>query len=236
MADTHPLDRPVWNALAERQAEFSVGDDRVRRYVPEIGMFAACARKSPACMTALSEMIAARGLACTVELDIWPPIQGAAVISHAHIVQMMATELTPRDREDGLADDEIVPLGDADVAQMLALAALTQPGPFFARTHRLGEFIGLKQDGKLIAMAGERMKLPGFSEVSGVCTHPDYRSRGYAELLSRVVADRILARGETPFLHAFAHNVGAISLYRRLGFTQRARMHMTVLSPAKAKP
>ena len=158
MADTHPLDRPVWNALAERQAEFSVGDDRVRRYVPEIGMFAACARKSPACMTALSEMIAARGLACTVELDIWPPIQGAAVISHAHIVQMMATELTPRDREDGLADNEIVPLGDADVAQMLALAALTQPGPFFARTHRLGEFIGFKQDGKLIAMAGERMK------------------------------------------------------------------------------
>ncbi|HEY0437714.1 MAG TPA: GNAT family N-acetyltransferase [Phenylobacterium sp.] len=234
MADAHPLDRPIWTSLADRQAEWRLGDDRAGRYRPEIAMFAACARKTPACMTALSELVAARGIVATVEAEIWPPIVGTTLLSHAVIVQMSATGLTaPAGGDDDLADYEIIPLGDADAPEMLALATLTQPGPFFAQTHRLGDFVGVREDGRLIAMAGERMKPPGFTEVSGVCTHPDHRGKGYAEALSRLVAGRILARGETPFLHAYAHNEGAISLYRRLGFTLRARMQMNVLGPAK---
>jgi predicted GNAT family acetyltransferase len=188
-------------------------------------------------MTALSELVVARGLAATVEAEIWPPIAGTRVISHAVIVQMMAAEIVPPElaADDDLADYEIVPLDDADAPEMLALATLTQPGPFFARTHTLGEFVGIKQDGKLAAMAGERMKLPGFAELSGVCTHPDHRGKGYGEALSRFVSDRILGRGEIPFLHAFAYNEGAISLYRRLGFTLRAHMQMNVLAPEKPK-
>jgi predicted GNAT family acetyltransferase len=156
------------------------------------------------------------------------------VLSHAVIVQMSAEALiAPATRADELIDYEIVPLTDADAPQMLALATLTQPGPFFAHTHRLGSFFGIKRDRTLVAMAGERMKLPGFTEVSGVCTHPDHRGHGYGEALSRLVAGLILDRGETPFLHAYAHNEGAISLYRRLGFTLRARMQMNVLGPAK---
>jgi predicted GNAT family acetyltransferase len=120
---------------------------------------------------------------------------------------------------------------------MLALANLTKPGPFFERTHRLGDFIGVKvPDGKggrrLAAMAGERMRLPGFTEVSGICTHPDYRGHGYAGGLSRIVAGRILARGETPFLHAYAHNTAATGLYETLGFSLRRQMHMRVLTRA----
>jgi predicted GNAT family acetyltransferase len=113
---------------------------------------------------------------------------------------------------------------------MFDLATLTKPGPYFARTHRLGDFVGVKQDGRLIAMAGERMKPDGFTEVSGVCTHPDARGRGYAGALMRVVVAKILARGETPFLHVYAANTGAIGLYETLGFALRREVTMTVLT------
>ena len=111
-------------------------------------------------------------------------------------VQMVAETLA------GGSDIDFLELGDADAAEMLALATLTEPGPFFTRTHRLGDFIGIRHAGRLVAMAGERMKPEGFTEVSGVCTHPDFRGRGYAGALMRVVAARIAARGEMPFLHA----------------------------------
>ena len=113
---------------------------------------------------------------------------------------------------------------------MLALARLTKPGPFFSRTHELGDFVGVKEAGELVAMAGERLKLPGFTEVSGVCTRPGHRGRGYAAALMRLVASRIVARGETPFLHAYAHNTGAIGLYETLGFRVRRVMTLTELS------
>jgi len=100
---------------------------------------------------------------------------------------------------------------------MLALATLTRPGPFFDRTHQLGDFLGVRIEGQLVAMAGERMKPLGFTEVSVVCTHPDHRGRGYAGALMRLVAARILDHGETPFLHAYASNRGAIALYETRG-------------------
>jgi predicted GNAT family acetyltransferase len=89
----------------------------------------------------------------------------------------------------------------------------------------------VKEGGRLVAMAGERMRVEGHTEVSGVCTHPDVRGRGLAAALSRVVADRIRARGETPFLHAFADNAAAIGLYEQLGFVLRRRLVMTALAP-----
>ena len=121
-------------------------------------------------------------------------------------------------------------LTDDDAAQMLALATLTEPGPFLEATHRLGAFVGVKQDGRLVAMAGERMRPEGFTEVSGVCTHPDHRGRGLAGRLMQVVAGRIVARGETPFLHSYASNLGAISLYESLGFAIRREVTATVLA------
>ena len=124
----------------------------------------------------------------------------------------------------------LVEAGEADAAEMLALATLTEPGPFFEKTHRLGDFIGVKHMGRLVAMAGERMKPDGFTEVSGVCTHPDWRGRGYAAGLMRAVTARILARGETAFLHAYAANKGAIRLYESLGFSVRTPITFTVLS------
>jgi predicted GNAT family acetyltransferase len=142
-------------------------------------------------------------------------------------VQMVARSVTAP-----APSGEIVDLDDADASEMIALAALTKPGPFIARTHTLGDFVGIRKDGRLVAMAGERFKLGGHTEISGVCTHPDWRGRGYAGLLSRVVATRIAARGETPILHAFATNTAAIRLYEQLGFEIRATLNGAIFRRA----
>ena len=215
----HPLNRPVWNALTTRQAHLAQGDGRALRFHPDYGLFAAGIDGGD-----VLALIPSGGGVALVEAQDAPPPPGAVVMQHAILNQMIATAITPGD-----AAFEVVPLGDGDAAEMLALATLTEPGPFFRRTHQLGDFIGVKQGGKLVAMAGERMKPQGFTEVSGVCTHPEHRGRGYAGGLMRIVAQRILARGETPFLHVYAHNAGAIALYQALGFRRRATMHMTVL-------
>jgi predicted GNAT family acetyltransferase len=220
------LDRPVWSALTTRQAALARGDARAWRFAPEYGVFAAAADGSDASQAALGEMVQASGTAWTVEVEPATAPPGAAVVRAALCHQMVAGCVTPGS---ALACVDMV---EADGPEMLALARLTEPGPFFSATHRLGGFVGIRQDGRLVAMAGERMKLPGHTEVSGVCTHPDFRGRGYAGGLMRVVAARIVARGERPILHVYASNTGAITLYRTLGFALRREITMTVLERA----
>jgi predicted GNAT family acetyltransferase len=112
---------------------------------------------------------------------------------------------------------------------MLALAALTEPGPCFARTHTMGRFIGVRDGGRLVAMAGERLRFAGHVEVSGVCTHPEFRGRGLARRLSAAVTAEIQRRGKQAFLHAWTRNTAAIALYQSLGFVQRAEVNLAVL-------
>ena len=124
---------------------------------------------------------------------------------------------------------EIDELGPRDSPEMVELTTLTKPGPFGSRTHELGYYVGIRQEGKLVAMAGERLKVPGYTEVSAVCTHPDYLGRGYAGALMTEVMQQIRERGETPFLHVRADNARAIALYERLGFRIRHRGYFAVL-------
>ena len=224
----HILDRPVWSALTSRQAGLAVGDGRAMRFAPDYGLFAGAADGSAESLAALAALVPAAGGVAAVEAAGPVTAPGATGVSHL-LWQMVAEAMTP-----ALAPEfEILDLTEADAPAMLALATLTEPGPFFARTHQLGDFVGVKAaDGTLIAMAGERMKPTGFTEVSGVCTHPGHRGRGYAGALMRVVAGRILARGETPFLHSYAHNTGAIALYQSLGFSLRREITMTMLTRA----
>ncbi|MDB5424783.1 MAG: hypothetical protein JWQ29_2199 [Phenylobacterium sp.] len=222
----HPLDRPVWASLTTRQASLALGGDRALRFDPAYAMFAAAADESDAAMATLASLVAAHGDLALVEADAVRLPPGVAVASQALCRQMIARTPPPAAQP----AFTVTPLTEADATDMLALATLTRPGPYFARTHELGDFIGVKVGGRLVAMAGERMKPDGFTEVSGVCTHPDARGRGYAGGLMRIVAARIAARGETPFLHVYASNAGAIGLYETLGFEVRRELTMTVLT------
>ena len=142
---------------------------------------------------------------------------------------MLASHLaTAAPREAG----HIEQLTDTDAPAMLELATLTKPGPFGPRTQSLGEFWGIKEHGVLVAMAGERMRHTGFTELSGVCTHPSARGRGYSRALCAWVAARIIARGDTPYLQAYATNTPAIELYLSLGFALHRTMHVAALASA----
>jgi predicted GNAT family acetyltransferase len=141
-------------------------------------------------------------------------------------VQMEGSALEPA------ADPELLPLTDADVPEMLDLVELTKPGPYLRRTIEMGRYIGLRDggDASLIAMAGERVRPDGWTEISAVCTDPRYRARGLGTRLVRAVADGMRsARGDVPFLHAAAENVNAIRLYEALGFTLRRRTTFTIV-------
>ena len=162
-----------------------------------------------------------------MEAEPVPAPPGTTAVSPGSCYQMVATEPAAR-----AEDISPLVLGDNDAAEMLALATLTRPGPFASHTHQLGRFIGLREDGRLIAMAGERSQPEGFTEVSGVCTLPDHRGHGHGAALTRIVAAAIFARGETPFLHVYSGNTVAIGLYESLGYEIRREVAVTVLSRA----
>jgi predicted GNAT family acetyltransferase len=222
------LERPVWSALTGRQSPLSLTEGAAVRFAPSFGLFAAVPDYSPASLADLATLVRAHGDVALVEAEPPPRVPGLTVRSQALCWQMVAETPSPV----GEPAFEITPLGDVDAAEMLALATLTAPGPFFSRTHELGAFIGVRQGGALIAMAGERMQPAGFTEVSGVCTHPDHRGRGYAAGLILAVAARVRARGEIPFLHSYAANRGAIALYEALGFEFARELTMTTLTVA----
>ncbi len=221
----HPLDRPVWNTLTTKLAHLAEGGGRAWRMRPDYGPFVAAADASPDSLASMAVLIPAGGAAWTIEGDEAPPPPGTEVRFRGLYHQMIAEAVVRPDPPFAM-----VQLGEADAPEMLALATLTVPGPFVRPTHRIGAFYGVKQEGRLVAMAGERMQLDGFTEVSGVCTHPDHRGRGYAGALMREVAHRILARDEAPFLHVNVQNAGAIALYESLGFRIRDSVTGMVLA------
>jgi predicted GNAT family acetyltransferase len=218
----HPLDRPAWNALTTRQAEFASGSDLAWRFQPDLIPFAAAREESPEALAALSAL---PGEFMTLA-ELHEPTRPAGFedFIYAQVVQMLAV------RPPAPVDDpRIELLTEADAQEMLDLATLTRPGPFTLRAQALGEFHGVRIDGRIVAMAGERMKQEGFSELSGVCVHPDFRGRGLARDLSVFVTHRIRARGETPYLLAWASNTPAVTLYEQIGYETRARLNVRVV-------
>ncbi len=224
------LDRPIWAALSSLQNDIAIGTDRARAYPAEIGPLAAVCNDTPEALADLARLVAARQTLVLLQAGKPPVPPGCRVEMTADAVQMIATgsgELPDPGSDSG----EIVALGEDDAAEMLALAKLTAPGPFAARTHTLGQFYGIRIDGRLAAMAGQRMRFAGYGEMSGVCTHPDFRGLGLAMRLSAKVINIIRARGEQPFLHVRSQNTNAIRVYERLGFTIRQAFTVMQLVP-----
>jgi predicted GNAT family acetyltransferase len=221
---THPLDRPIWNALTTRQRALAEGGAVARRFPPAIGPFADMADLSPESFAALGALMSGSEIAVLFTSD--------AVIAPDEFKTLLAEtgeQMIGTPAESSLPGVEIVTLGAADVPEMIALVELTKPGPFGTRTHELGTFLGIRIDGQLVAMTGERMKPGNCTEMTAVCVHPSHRGRGYAQALLGAVARGIVARGEIPCLHVFTSNESAIALYRRQGMEIRRRLHVTVL-------
>lgn len=223
MTEAHLLDRPVWSALASGWAAIAEGSAAALRLRREYGPFGASA--DPADADPLGPLLPDVGELWLVERGEAAIPAGANVARHGVLHQMVMDRFAPKSRP-----IEAIELGDDDAAEMQALAAATRPGPFAERTHRLGKFVGVRDEGRLVAMAGERMRMDGLCEVSGVCTDPAFQGRGLAGALMSIVCERMLARGDTPFLHSYAHNESAIGLYESLGFRYRATIHLTVLT------
>ncbi|KWA00681.1 GNAT family N-acetyltransferase [Burkholderia territorii] len=221
---SHPLDNAVWHALTGEQHRFAVGDARARRFAPALAPFAGMPDRSPAAFDALHGLIATHGPAALVTPDEIPTPTGFSVIRRAVLHQMIW-----RGTLDGVHPLEHVRLTAADVPEMLELIAATEPGPFGPRTVEFGGYIGVRRQGRLVAMAGQRLRVDGHAEISAVCVDAAFRGQGLAAGLIRSLIAAIRARAETPFLHVLTSNQGAIERYRALGFETRRDMHLLVL-------
>jgi len=218
----HVLDRPVWHSLTTTHASIARRRGSAAAYPPDMSPFAGTEGDTAQDWDDLLALLGERSRAVLPGSPA-PVPDGVRVAFRGTALQLVAEGWS------GVPDAEALELGAADADEMRDLAKRTEPGPFEARTHELGRFVGLRVDGRLVAMAGERMRPPGFTEVSAVCTDPDVRGRGYAERLVRTIAAGIVARGETPFLHVASGNAGAIRLYERMGFTLRREVDIVAI-------
>lgn len=219
----HILDNPIWNSLFTLHAHFAEGDELAKRYPPEVTLLAAMGEPTTEAYSSLAKTLQRAGAA--LFLDQPPRIPAEWITVHASpLVQMVCEE--PNLAQDGFPAEKLTP---ADVPEMVALAELTKPGPFGTRTRELGEYLGIRKSKRLVAMAGERLHLPGYTEVSAVCTHPEFQGRGYARELMSILMRKIIKRGETPILHVRRENVSAIHLYEKLGFRTRRQINFVII-------
>ena len=218
------LDNPAYASLCGPHAPLAQVCGRARRYPADVAPFLALPSppsaqdwQDAADLVAPGTYVAGRYSGAELP-DGWQAVQTF------DLVQMVEERVT------GVDYAEAIPLGGADVPEMLELVAQTEPGPFLNRTIELGNYLGIRRDGALVAMAGERFHLSGWTEISAVCTKPDHRGQGLASrLMGALIAD-IQRRSERAFLHVMSTNTGAISLYEALGFRVRQLATLTVVT------
>jgi len=223
-SSTTVLDNVVWSALTGPQAALGEGGALARRFQQGIAPFAAMPRIDGESLAALASLVPTGQSVAMVGTEELAACPGFDRLLHASLDQMVLGDVAAIVAPTGVAIER---LGPTDVPDMLALTAATKPGPFGPRTIELGAYYGIRSQGALVAMAGERLRAPGHCEVSAICVDAQSRGMGYAAALTKHVAAAILARSQTPFLHVLTSNESAIALYRKLGFGLRRQLHLT---------
>lgn len=225
-ADEAQLENPAYAALCGAHARFAQVRGRVRRYPVDVAPFLALpSSPSPQDWRDAADLVAPGAYVAVGYSGAELPAGWQAVRAF-DLTQMLAERVTGTDCSDAIA------LGAGDVPEMLELVAQTEPGPFLTRTIELGDYVGIRHDGALVAMAGERLHLDGWTEISAVCTRPDHRGRGLASRLIGALIAGIELRSQRAFLHVLSTNTGAIRLYEALGFRIRQTATLTVVTRA----
>lgn len=223
--DDPGLDHPVHFSLSGAHAHLSRSAGRAGTYADEVSTFCSVpAHPEPEDWDDLARLLGSGGFADLFSCPELPPAHWEPVfaLDGLQMIAPPATDARPVIPSDALPGGfELVELGAADVPDMLELVSETRPGPFWARTPEFGTYLGIRHHGTLVAMAGERLRPPGWTEISAVCTAPEARGHGHAARLVQTLADRITARGDRAFLHVAGTNAQAISVYTRLGFRPR---------------
>ena len=215
----HPLDNPIWLSLTTSHSHFAHVNNCARKFPATVSMLAAFPEPTAENYASLASLLSPDERIGLFLQNPPDPPAGWTVRHSVPLFQMVCEK--PASDETRSNEAEIIPLTKADVPEMVALTKLTKPGPFDVRTHEMGDYIGIRSAGYLVAMAGERLRVPGFTEVSAVCTHPKHLGHGYATLLMKTLMKSICSRGDTPCLHVRSENARAVQLYERLGFRTR---------------
>lgn len=218
------LDNPIWQALSTQHAAFNEGDERLKFFYPEISPFVAMADwQEEDRAYAENHLPADRGFFYIIRDKIQLPDSCRKAFT-IPLWQMVMQQHVPFTVKDAI----IQPLDHSHIQAMIGLTALTRPGPFTQRTIEFGNYIGIFENDQLVAMAGERLKVPGYTEVSAICTHPDATGKGYGAALLSAACTRILENGDTPFLHVRNDNIRAIKMYEQAGFSIRCEMDFAI--------
>jgi GNAT superfamily N-acetyltransferase len=225
------LDNPVWEALSTQQSNFNIGNEVMKYFAGDVAPFIGLQHWDESDLQHLIDSLPSdRSFSVMIAKEVTLP-ESVEIIFTTPLYQLYCPELIPFTNP----VIEIKQLGSGDVPQMLELTALTKPGPFYEKTIEFGKYFGIYSNDQLVAMAGERLKANGYTEISAICTHPNYLGKGYASCLLSHACEHTIREGNIPFLHVRQDNIRAIDVYKKLGFVIRADVYFAIFKKGEAE-